>query len=73
MEILDLLLGNCAGLCDLFSLHLLQSDQAAGLMLNLTKIRYLHVHKSAAYITNQLSAEGPVLESKICLCKMLLN
>lgn len=67
MEILDLLLRNRAGLCDLFS-HI-----SAGLMLNLTKIRYLYVHKSSAYIIIPLSAEGPNLESKIFLRKMLLN
>lgn len=67
MEILHLLLGNHSGLCDLFSLI------GAGPVLNLTKIRYLHVHRSVAYIIVLLSAEGPILESMICLCKMLLN
>lgn len=67
MENLHLLLGNFSGLCDVFS------HMGARLELNLTKIRYLHAHKSVAYITTLLSAKGPILESKICSCKMLLN
>lgn len=73
MEILNLLLGIQCKIWQSCVNH--SVIQAAEPMLHLTKIRCLHAHgsPSAASITMLLSAEGPILESKICLCKMLLS